>query len=180
MTRVAYLVSRYPAVSHAFIQREVLALRGHGTQIDTFSLRGADDADVLSPADRAERDATYSFQPVRPLRLLRDHLGALMRRPGAYVSTLAHAVGRGAGARGRLWQVFYFAEAIQLWAELRRRGIGHVHVHFANAGADVALLAARFGELTWSLTLHGPAEFFDVTENRLASKLSAPAARSAR
>lgn len=176
MTRVAYLVSRYPAVSHAFIQREVLALRELGVEIDTFSLRRADDADVLSPADRAERDATYSFQPVRVGRLVRDHLGALVRRPRAYASTLAHAVARGKGARGRLWQVFYFAEAIQLWAELRRGGIGHVHVHFANASADVALLATRFagGDLEWSLTLHGPAEFFDVTENRLGSKLASP------
>jgi len=177
VTRVAYLVSRYPAVSHAFIQREVLALRGLGVEIDTFSLRRADDGEVLSPADHAERDATYSFQPVRTGRLLGDHLGALARRPGAYASTLVHAVARGRGARGRLWQVFYFAEAIQLWAELRRRDIRHVHVHFANAGADVALLAARFagGDLLWSLTLHGPAEFFNVTENRLASKLSSAA-----
>jgi colanic acid/amylovoran biosynthesis glycosyltransferase len=172
--RVAYLVTRYPAASRAFIQREVLALRGLGVEVDTFSLRRADDADVLTGEDRAEREATYSLQPIRAGQLLRDHALALGLRPLAYVATLAHAVGRGRGVRGRLGQLAYFGDAIQLWAELRRRGIDHLHVHFVNAGADVALLAARFSgdALTWSLTLHGPAEFYDVTENRLESKLS--------
>jgi colanic acid/amylovoran biosynthesis glycosyltransferase len=50
-------------------------------------------------------------------------------------------------------------------------------VHFANAGADVAMLTAAFGggEWRWSLTLHGPAEFFEVKGNRLAEKLDSAA-----
>jgi colanic acid/amylovoran biosynthesis glycosyltransferase len=177
VTRVAYLVSRYPAVSHAFIQREVLALRDAGVEIDTFSLRRADDADVLTDADRAERDVTYAIQPVRWLRLLADHARALIHSPARWLGTLAHSLRGGLGLRGRLWQLFYFAEAIQLWAEMRRRGLTHVHVHFANPAADVAMLAARFGGdgWRWSLTLHGPAEFFDVPGNRLVEKLASAA-----
>ncbi len=177
MTRVAYLVSRYPAVSHAFIQREVMALRAAGVEVDTFSLRRASDAEALSPADRSEREQTYSLQPLSPARLVADHVSALTREPGRYLSTLRTAIGRGRGARGRIWQAFYFAKAVVLRAELRRRGLRHLHVHFANAGADVAMLAERLagGELEWSLTLHGPAEFFDVSENRLQSKLACAA-----
>lgn len=177
MTRVAYLVSRYPAVSHAFVQREVLALRDAGVEVHTFALHRAGDEDVLSPGDRAERDATYAIQPVRWARLISDHLRALVTRPGAYLRTLAYAFGLGSGARARLWQLFYFAEAIAVWAEMRRRDLRHVHVHFANPGADVAMLAARFGgdDWRWSLTLHGPAEFFEVKGNRLAEKLESAA-----
>jgi glycosyltransferase involved in cell wall biosynthesis len=174
VTRVAYLISRYPAVSHAFVQREVLALRDTGVEVHTFSLRRADDSDVLSPTDEAEREATYAIQPVRWTRVAIDHLRALVTRPGAYVRTLAHALSLGHGVRGRVWQLFYFGEAIAVWAEMRRRGLWHVHVHFANAGADVAMLAAEFGgdDWRWSLTLHGPAEFFEVKGNRLAEKLT--------
>ena len=177
MTRVAYLVSRYPAVSHAFVQREVLALRDAGVEVHTFALHRAGDDDVLSPVDQAERDATYAIQPVRWGRLVADHLRALATRPGPYLRSLAYSLGLGSGARGRLWQLFYFAEAITVWAELRRRGLRHVHVHFANPGADVAMLAARFGgdDWCWSLTLHGPAEFFEVKGNRLAEKLESAA-----
>jgi glycosyltransferase involved in cell wall biosynthesis len=177
LTRVAYLVSRYPAVSHAFVQREVLALRDAGVEVDTFALHRAGDEDVLSPVDQAERDATYAIQPVRWGRLIADHVRALATRPGRYLRTLAYSISLGSGARGRLWQLFYFAEAITVWSELRRRDLRHVHVHFANPGADVAMLTARFGgdDWRWSLTLHGPAEFFEVKGNRLAEKLESAA-----
>ena len=175
--RVAYLVSRYPAVSHAFVQREVLALRDAGVEVHTFSLRRSGDEDVLSPVDAAERDATYAIQPVRWARLIADHTRALVTKPAAYAATLARALRIGSGVRGRVWQLFYFAEAIAVWAEMRRRGLVHVHVHFANPGADVAMLAAHFGggDWRWSLTLHGPAEFYDVKANRLAQKLESAA-----
>jgi glycosyltransferase involved in cell wall biosynthesis len=177
VTRVAYLVSRYPAVSHAFIQREVLALRDAGVEVHTFSLHRAGDDEVLSDVDRRERENTYALQPVRWGRTLRDHAAALVRRPGAYFRTLAAALGMGRGLRGHVWELFYFGEAIALWAEMRRRGLDHVHVHFANPGADVAMLAARFGGegWRWSLTLHGPAEFFEVTGHRLVPKLESAA-----
>ncbi|MEA2425129.1 MAG: hypothetical protein QOH13_1539 [Thermoleophilaceae bacterium] len=175
--RVAYLITSYPAVSHAFVQREVLALREAGVEVETFTLRRSSDSDVLTDVDRAEREATYAIQPVRWGRLLSDHLAALVRHPGAYVATLAHALRLGTGMRSRVWQLFYFAEAIAVWAEMRRRGLRHIHVHFANPAADVAMLATRFGgdEWRWSLTLHGPAEFFDVSANRLVEKLSSAA-----
>ena len=176
MTRVAYLVSRYPAVSHAFVQREVLALRAAGVEVHTFTLRRAEDAEVLTGTDRAEREQTWAVRPVRTLALARDHIAALARRPARYAAALARAVGRGRGLRGRLWQAFYFGEAVTIAAEMRRRDISHVHVHFANAAADVAMIAAELGdECRWSLTLHGPAEFFEVTGNRLEAKLRSAA-----
>ncbi len=39
--RIAYVCSRYPAVSHTFIQREVAALRGFGMDVDTVAIRRA-------------------------------------------------------------------------------------------------------------------------------------------
>jgi glycosyltransferase involved in cell wall biosynthesis len=83
------------------------------------------------------------------------------------------------GLRNRLWRLFYFGESILLARETERRGILHLHAHFANVGADVALLAAHFGAAagrgprTWSFTMHGPAEFYDVSLHRLREKVEA-------
>ena len=177
LMRIAYLASRYPAVSHTFIQREIAGLRDQGVTIDTFAIRRAQPDEVLSRADDAEARATYALLPVRITHLLRAHLRALVRHPRGYEATLREALRLApAGARGALWQGFYFGEAVLLWDRLRRRGTPHVHAHFANVASDVALLAAFLGReagegpRSWSLTMHGSTEFYDVPGYRLAEK----------
>ncbi len=175
--RIAYVCSRYPAVSHTFIQREVAALRGFGLDVDTVAIRRAAADEALSRADKAEAEATYAILPVRPWHLARAHANAL-RYPGAYRATLNTAFRLAPrGLRGRLWQLFYFAEAVVLWDRARRRGVEHLHAHFANVGSDVALLAATLGReagrgpRTWSMTMHGSTEFYDVSAFRLPEKV---------
>ena len=52
----------------------------------------------------------------------------------------------------------YFAEALVLARELKRRGITRLHNHFANAGAIVGYLAAGLLDMPWSFTMHGISE----------------------
>jgi colanic acid/amylovoran biosynthesis glycosyltransferase len=178
--RVAYLCSEYPAVSHTFVLREVAALRRRGLEVDTFTIRRTSRASLLSRADREADASTFAILPPRWPRLLRAHLLLAVRAPAAYCAVLLAALRLApAGARGLLWQFFYFVEAVVLHDELKRRGIRHVHVHFANVSADVALLATRLGTAvdpaspwSWSFTMHGPTEFFDVRHYRLAAKVS--------
>ena len=67
--------------------------------------------------------------------------------------------------------VAYAFEGIVLARHLARLGIRHVHVHMANNGASVALLACRYDPgLEYSLTIHGSAEFFNVPGVRLRDK----------
>jgi colanic acid/amylovoran biosynthesis glycosyltransferase len=177
--KVAYLCSEYPAISHTFILREVDALRRRGAEITTFSIRRTSPANLLSRADRLAFESTFAILPPSWPRLIGAHLRLALSRPSAYLSVLIGALRLApAGPRGLLWQLFYFVEAVVLWNECRRRGIRHVHVHFANVSADVALLASRIGSAvepqrpwSWSFTMHGPTEFFDVRHFRLAEKL---------
>ncbi|MCU1373659.1 MAG: glycosyltransferase family 4 protein [Actinomycetia bacterium] len=177
--RVAYLVSRYPAVSHTFIQREVTALRATGAEVHTFSVRAAAAADALSAADRDAAATTTALLPASPADLLHAALDAA-RHPGATRALLAHAFRRGRGEpRATLWQLFYAAEALLLWRRLRARDLRHVHTHFANVSADVARLTTRFGNAaepsrrwTWSFTMHGPTELADVRHFDLAAKVA--------
>jgi glycosyltransferase involved in cell wall biosynthesis len=67
-----------------------------------------------------------------------------------------------------------------LWRALRRRGISHVHVHLNGTAPAVALLATEFanrvsggGSQTWSMTVHGPDELYDVTNEALPEKIAA-------
>ncbi len=174
--KLAYVISRYPAVSHTFVLREVAALRELGVEIDTFSIRRVGPENVLSPADQAEFERTFALLPARLSTLVFSHAAALFSRPGRYVRTFIDAIRAGRGMRAKLWQAFYFMEAIILWRQCTRRGIRHIHAHFANVSADVGLLAAHFGHTpqqpwAFSFTMHGPTEFYDVAAHGLARKV---------
>ena len=176
--RIAYFCSAYPAISHTFILREVEALRRLGLQISTFSIRRTPADQLLAENDRAAAASTTTILPFRS-RQLGAHARLMLRSPGEYLSILRGALRLAPpGVRGRLWQLFYFAEAVVLWNECRKQGIRHIHVHLANAAADIALLAARIGSAveperpwSWSFTMHGPTEFHDLRHFRLAEKV---------
>jgi colanic acid/amylovoran biosynthesis glycosyltransferase len=177
--KIGYLCSMYPAVTHTFVLREVHALRELGADIDTFSVRRAGSDQLLASADWAASESTFAILPPDWMALLSAHLRLITTSSSVYLSTLALAWRMAPpGLRGRLWQLFYFVESVLLWRECERRGVRHLHAHMAHVAADVALLTANIGSgveperpWSWSLTMHGPFEFFDVSHFRLSEKL---------
>jgi len=174
--KVAYISSRYPAISHTFIMREVLALRAAGIDIGTFTIRCVKDEELISDLDRSESARTKTILPAGLFRLLSAHGGLLVRSPSRYFASLWDCLTRRPpGIRFALWYFFYFIEAGIFAAALRRGGIGHIHAHFANVAANVARLAAKLAGVSWSLTIHGQADFGDPTVSRLADKIASAA-----
>ena len=57
---LAYLVSRYPAISHTFILREVLGLRALGLRIEVASINPPDrELQAMTAEELREAEATY-------------------------------------------------------------------------------------------------------------------------
>ena len=50
--RIAYLTGQYPAVSHTFILREILALRAMGFPVETCSVRASGSELQRAPDER--------------------------------------------------------------------------------------------------------------------------------
>lgn len=154
---IAYLVNWYPAPSHSFIRREILALEALGQRVDRHSIRpglvgaqGGPDADELL--------RTQAILSGNKLRLLLVALGVLLGRPLRALRALrvAWQLGRRAD-RGRLVHLAYWLEALILLPRLR--GVDHLHAHFGTNSAMVALLCRELGGPPFSLTVHGPDEF---------------------
>jgi colanic acid/amylovoran biosynthesis glycosyltransferase len=170
---VAYLASRYPAISHSFIAREVRALRKLGLRVDTFGIHRSEPRHVLTAGDAQALRDTYAVLPPRWPSFLGAHLRAIVSRPRRYLGALILALRQPpAGTKGRAGDLAHFAEAVPIWRECRRRGLRHVHAHFTRPSADVALLASHLagGELSWSFTAHGVDIPLDAPE-RLAEKV---------
>lgn len=177
-TRIGYVTAEYPAPSHTFVLREVQALRRLGVPVETFSIRRTPAERLLSDADRAEHARTFAVLPPAPARLLRAHLAALVTSPSRYAETFRVAMSRGGpGLKAKLWQFFYFAEAMIMWHRSTQLGLDHLHAHFGNVASDVASLAARFGlkvlkgPRAWSMTVHGSSEFYELGLARLVDKV---------
>ncbi|WP_432508835.1 glycosyltransferase family 4 protein [Kineococcus auxinigenes] len=178
---VAYLVSRYPSLSHTFIENEVEALRAAGVEVHTFSVRPSPAEQQRSERSRREAGSTTTLLGDTSVpQWLRVGARALTRSPGSLLAGLRLAARSGpATTRGRLWQLFYLAEATLLLEHLRARGVRHVHVHFANNGADIARLAVAVGSAAdgpeagwrWTFSMHGPTEFDAVDDFDLPAKV---------
>jgi colanic acid/amylovoran biosynthesis glycosyltransferase len=169
--KLAYLNTLYPAVSHTFIEREIRALRALGVEIDTFSVQMPPSTEGLSAVHLAAmHDTSYLLRG--PWRLFFKSLKCGLTRPLGLLRAFWHAQKLApAGIGSRLRHLAYAAEAVILAAEMRRRKLRHVHVHMANNGAAVAALAVKCDPaLSYSLSIHGSAEFFHVDSWRLKEK----------
>ena len=170
--RIAYMTGEYPRATDTFIQREVAALRDRGVHVETFSIRRPEDREAVGPEQKREREQTYYVLPACPWELFKSHLWLLVGGPGRYLAALATALRvRPPGLKALIWQLAYFAEAGLVARRMRAHGLIHLHNHFSNSSCSVAMLAARMGGLTFSFTMHGPAEFFEPKYWRIDEKI---------
>jgi colanic acid/amylovoran biosynthesis glycosyltransferase len=183
---IACVLYSYPAVSQTFVVREVRELRRLGVEVDTISLREPHRDDLHSDLDREESARTYSLLPLRPLAAVCAHAAALAAGPRTYMGLVVQAVRDGhPGIRGRFISLAGLALAVIVWHRCRRRGVRHVHCHFAGTPSDIAsqtarvgnaLAAERDGGWTWSQTVHGPVEFQNLDSLRLPERVREAAA----
>jgi colanic acid/amylovoran biosynthesis glycosyltransferase len=173
-TSLAYLVSEYPGVSHTFILREIRRLRAMNCDIRVASINQCRRPTAqLTEEERQEMAATYYVKSAGVSGALRAHWFILASRPIAYFRGLAFALRlAGADIKRLAFAFFYFIEALILGRWMERQGLRHVHVHFANPAAQVALIASQVFAIRYSLTVHGPDEFYDTQGHNLTEKIA--------
>jgi colanic acid/amylovoran biosynthesis glycosyltransferase len=169
--RVAYLVNRYPTVSHSFIRREIAALERRGVEVRRYSLRAPDGA-LPDPLDQSEAAATRAVLAQSKLSLV----FAAVREMVAYPRRLCRCLGGVLGmvpSGDHRWMrtLAYVIEGCWLAGALRRDRAHHLHAHFGTNSATVARIAARLAGVPYSFTAHGPEEFDAPQALGLATKV---------
>lgn len=173
--RLAYLTSRYPAVSHTFIFREIAVLRLLGATVEASSVNTPDrPTNQLPDCEKVEEAQVFYIKKASLGLIILSHLRTFAMRPRATVRGLRLAAAQaGTNIRQLVLWLGYLAEAVVVGDWLRRRGYRHLHVHFATEVANVGYLAAKIFGIDLTLTVHGPDEFYDVTRHALACKIEA-------
>ncbi len=152
--KIGYLAQVFPYLSMTFVYREVMALRVKGVEVHTFST-WRPKVEKLSAEAKALVDDTFYIFPFNWPRFLWTQLRMFWSRPLRYLGTLLFCVSREHGSwRNRLRTLYHFAEAVPLAAEVERRGLAHLHVHFALNATTMALIVSRLTNATYSFTAH--------------------------
>jgi colanic acid/amylovoran biosynthesis glycosyltransferase len=167
---IAYVAGEFPRVSETFVYREVRGLRKRGWTVVAVSLnpsaaKGGELNDLLN-----DRVLLYGSQ-LRTTLLSAG--GELARHPIRFAVTLATAIRDAIHPEERLAPAARVKLPLQAIAGiglagiLRRKGIRHIHCHFAHAPATVGMYAAIQLKIPFSFTGHAN----DIFQRRAILKL---------
>jgi colanic acid/amylovoran biosynthesis glycosyltransferase len=147
-------MSRFPRLTETFILSEILALEELGVDVQLYPLL-RERADVVQPETLA-LVARARFQPFASVAILRSNLILLRRRPGAYLRTLGSVVrGTWGSFNFLIGGLAIFPKVAHNALEMERRGVSHVHCHFANHPALAGFIIRRLVGIPYSFTAHG-------------------------
>lgn len=171
--KLAYLVSEYPAISHTFIYREIQDLRKMGIEVFPVSVNPAAHLDQMSPEEQSEAAQTLTLKTMGIWRGLACLFQVAAQSPFGFLAMCLHALSWWVkGPKSPLKAMGYLAQAILVIPWLKQHGINHIHEHFGNPTAMVAMLIKTYGAAKYSLTIHGPDIFYQVDSSLLKEKLS--------
>jgi len=173
--RIAYLVSQYPAYSHTFILREIVQLRQFGVEILVASINLPDRPfDKLTDIERQEAEQTFYIKQQGMVKAVFALVKTLVLNPVGLLRGVKHAIKLGGwNIKQVLYHFFYLIEALLLGHWMHTQNVQHLHVHFATPAASVGLLVKTVFGYSFSFTVHGPDEFYNVTGYNLLEKIIA-------
>lgn len=152
--RLAYVIGTFPSLTVTFIEREVLEAKQSGSDIVLLSIRHPKEFE-MRPEIRELANETRYLLPASWFGVLWAHLFFVVTRPWTLISTAAYLLTRPhTGLLARLKTALHIGEGVYAASLLRPDRIEHIHAHFADRAATVALVAARLLGGTYSLTAH--------------------------
>jgi glycosyltransferase involved in cell wall biosynthesis len=169
---IAYLCSEYPAISHTFIYREIESLRKAGMTVFTASIHKPEKLDIMTQDEQAEAANTLMVLSQPVTSIAGAHLHCFLKNPSGYLRMARDAVRLlFTGPKNPVKAAAYFAEAGILLRWAHQNSITHIHEHFGNPTAIVAMLMKRYGGITFSISVHGPDIFYTVDSALLPEKV---------
>lgn len=154
MKPIAYFLATFPTLTETFVVGELLELRQRGMPIVLFALRESQDP-IQQPEAQALRAEVNYASPLYSPGLLAANLGAMFRRPTRYLQTLWFLIrGSWRNPIHLLKTLYLFPKAVEFADWVVRRGIGHIHAHWATYPATAALVVSELTGVSYSFTAH--------------------------
>ena len=166
--RLGYLYSRYPVLSQTFCDAEMLALERLGFELEIGS--------VYPPLTSLRHEhiaclrALIHYAPPQEILEISEKNAKMDGRwPRNLVDRHERKYGPSVKAEQRARNALYFAD------HFKRRGVDHVHVHFANRAAHTAMFLKEISGIPFSVTAHGQDFMKDLGNDDLLREICAAA-----
>lgn len=160
-SRIAYIGRVLPALSETFVIREAAALMQLGVSVELFSIYPPDVSHHHPELPDAARRARIIHRP-HAVDFWKAHCQSHREDPGRYRLAVRKLILDPRESSGRkVRSMVHFLMAPYAATLLRRYGVSHVHAHFANVAASVAMMAAHLAGVPFSFTVHAYDLFVD-------------------
>lgn len=172
---LAYLTSTYPTLSMSFFLREVIELRAMGIRIDVASVNMPDrPAEQLTVEESIEARNTYHLKKHGLKGAIVANGKTLLTNFGGYCRGVRMVFRlSGLDLKGLFYHHMYFIEALMVGIWMKQKRLHHVHVHLGSQAATVGLYVRTIFGVGFSITVHGPDEFYDAKGQHLTEKIAA-------
>ena len=152
--KIAYITNCFGTQSHTFIRREIQQLERIGVDITLFGIR----KDPHGIPD-IQNNTTYLY-PLSVPTLILCNLKTFWRRPLHYFKGFIKAITSPELSLARRSKMAYHYMAATKTAEqLTRANITHIHAHFMNVSASIAMYASYHSNIPFSITVHSAGTF---------------------
>lgn len=166
--RIAYLLKRYPRLSETFILHEMLALEARGVDLHVYAMMDPHESTVHPDVTRLAASVTYLPLPTMGNlnMLVRTHSTLLWRAPRRYFAGVRLALTRS----NTLVGLRHLLRAGWLGLDLERKGIRHLHAHFAHGPAATAQFVHALTGTPYSFTGHAK-DIYTTEKARLSERM---------
>jgi colanic acid/amylovoran biosynthesis glycosyltransferase len=153
MPIVAYLANQFPSPVEPYVAREIHELRRRGVTVIPCSARRCEV--VLDPEFQALASETLYLQPLRLKLLIHAAVMCLLRFP-ELKDFFVRALWQGSEpCKRRLRTLLHTWLGVYYALRIQRFGVEHIHAHHGYFASWIAMVAARFLGIEFSMTLHG-------------------------
>jgi colanic acid/amylovoran biosynthesis glycosyltransferase len=153
--KIAYIIGTYPEITTTFIDRELRALQDIGIYIQILSIRRPEETvSRLEEYAKIQEQIIYLL-PVNFVQLFFAHFYYALISPWIYWTTLLFLCSRPHPSFfQRIKTLLHFVEGVYAAFLLRGEYWDHLHAHFIDRAATVALIVSRLLNVAYSLTAH--------------------------
>lgn len=161
--KIVYILGYYPKISETFVLNEMLEVQRQGYEVEVFAHKKANELIVHPGTQKIEK--VYYFKSLNLLNLVMSHFQWLFKAPKYYLKAL------GIFLVSDLNFKKVFAVRLMDIQSIVKSKPDHLHAHFGDYAADVAMLTHILTGIPYTFTTHRY-DIFDKPASNYAIKSS--------